>query len=214
MTPSADPRRVVAEGYDAVAARYQEWMASGVDDPVRQRYTDALLDHLPPGARVLELGCGGGGPTTARLAARFRFVGVDLSAGQLAFARRSLPDAALVQADMTRLHFPARTFDGVASFYALTHLPHGELPALVRRVADWLRPGGRLVASFGTRLNPGFVEDDWLGAPMYFSGYPPAQTERFLAEAGFALVSGRVETIVEEGRPARFYWIAADKLAT
>jgi len=62
--------------------------------------------------------------------------------------------------DITRLDFPASSFHAVTAFYALTHLPYGELPSLLMRIAYWLRPGGLLVASMGARLNPGaFVRD-------------------------------------------------------
>jgi SAM-dependent methyltransferase len=179
-------RRVVADGYDRIAERYARWVAEDLVDEVRPRCAAVLLDGLPSGARVLELGCGGGGATTRRLGERFELTGVDLSARQIALARRNVPNATFVHAEMTAVAFPPERFDGVAAFYALTHLPQGDLPRLLRRVASWLRPGGLLVASMAAGLDPGAVEADWLGAPMYFSGYPPAENRRFLEAAGFA----------------------------
>jgi SAM-dependent methyltransferase len=203
--------RVVADGYDRIAERYARWLADEVVDEVRPRYTRLLLDGLPAGARVLELGCGGGGPTTQQLAERFALIGVDVSAGQLGLARRNVPGAAFIQADMTTVAFEPGSFDAVASFYALGHLPHGELPRLLTRVAEWLRPGGLLVGSMGARANPGEVEADWLGAPMYFSGYAPADNRRFVERAGLRVLSAQDETILEEGRPTTFHWIVARK---
>jgi scyllo-inosamine 4-kinase len=52
----------------------------------------------------------------------------------------------------------------------------------------------------GGGLDPGTVEADWLGAPMYFSGYPPEENRRFLEEAGLRVESGQPETILEDGR--------------
>lgn len=208
-----DPRRLVAEGYDTMAERYAAWVSDGVVDDVRPRYVAQLLGRLPAGARVLELGCGGGGPTTRQLAARFALTGVDLSARQIELARASVPTAEFLRGDMTRLDFPPGSFDGVAAFYSFVHLPHGELPALLRKIGAWLRPNGLLVATLSPRPDPGTVERDWLGVPMYFSGYTPEETRRFLLDADLQIETLQEETILEDGSPTRFLWARAVRAA-
>jgi trans-aconitate methyltransferase len=94
-----DPKQIVAQGYDAIAERQAEW-ASRTRADERERYTAVLLNALPPGAQVLELGCGVGVPTTQRLARRFAVTGVNISAQHIALARRNVPTATFVQADM------------------------------------------------------------------------------------------------------------------
>jgi SAM-dependent methyltransferase len=207
----ADPRRIVAEGYDRMAERYARWAAEGLADGARPRYEAVFLGRLPAGARVLELGCGGGGPTTRRLAARFALTGIDLSARQIDLARANVPGAEFVHGDMTRVAFPPGSFDGVAAFYAFLHLPHGELAGLLRRIGAWLRPGGVLVATLAAGANRGTVEPDWLGVPMYFSGEDPADVRRFLHEAGLQVEALRGETILEDGRPTVFRWVVASR---
>src|SRR5205085_2724325 len=71
-----DPKEIVARGYDSLAERHAEWSA-GVRAEERERYTRLLLDLLPAGARLLELGCGVGLPTTARLAERYAVMVVE-----------------------------------------------------------------------------------------------------------------------------------------
>ena len=80
---------------------------------------------------MLDLGCGNGAKT-ARLAARFDVVGVDLSEEQLRLARAAVPDATFVQADFAELDFPAGSFDAVTAFYSVMHVPRDEHPASVR----------------------------------------------------------------------------------
>src|SRR5690349_7854397 len=166
-----DPRRVVAEGYDRIADRYAEWSTSDVVDPARERNVSMLLHRLPVGARVLELGCGGGGPSTQQLAERFALTGVDLSLRQVELSRARIPGAEFIHADATRLDLPAASVSGVVALYVFNHLPHGELPGLLDRIATWLRPEGLLLATLSVRENRGFYDADWLGAPTYFSGY-------------------------------------------
>jgi SAM-dependent methyltransferase len=114
-----------------------------------------------------------------------------------------------MHADMTHVTFAPASFDGVAVFYALTHLPHGELPRLLGRISAWLRPGGLFVASLGVHTDTGTIEPDWLGAPMYISGYATADNQRFIERAGLHIVSAREETILENSRPTTCLWVVA-----
>jgi SAM-dependent methyltransferase len=209
MTAPQDPKRIVADGYDRIAERYLAWGATGVREAERDCYTAVLLDALPIGATVLELGCGAGIPTTQRLAERFAVTGVDISRQQIALARRNVPGATFIHADMTALDVPPATFDAVCAFYAFGHVPREEHAGLLRQIATWLRPGGLFVASFSNEGPAGEIEDDWLGTPMYFSGYDAETNARLVREAGFDIVTARPETAEEFGRPTTFFWIVA-----
>lgn len=98
---------------------------------------------LPPGARVLELGCGTG--TTALLLARefgFQVTAIDLSAANITLARARINGAAVRfdQADARCLTFPDASFDGVLAECAFSLFAGGgDALAGIRRV---LRPGG------------------------------------------------------------------------
>jgi len=143
-----DPKRIVAEGYDRIAERYAEW-ARGVRGGEREYYTSLVLADLPAGASVLELGCGGGVPTTKQLAERFQVTGADISPRHIELGRRNVPNATSIQADMTNLDLPTAAFDGVMAFYSITHVPREQHSLLLSAVARWLRPGGMFVAVMG-----------------------------------------------------------------
>jgi ubiquinone/menaquinone biosynthesis C-methylase UbiE len=207
---SKPPKRIVADGYDTVAERYLTWSATIPTGP-RARYTQALIDSLPPGAPVLELGCGAGIPTTQALAARFAVTGVDISARQIELARSAIPGATFIQSDMTALAFPSESFAGVCAFFSLIHVPRVEQPPLLARIATWLRPGGLFVASMGVRDTLGDVEENWLGAPMYFSHYDAVTNRALVQHAGLTLISADEETQEEDGQPVAFLWIVARK---
>lgn len=207
---SHDPKRIVERGYDAIAGRYLAW--SG-DRPslTRQHALDLVLAELLPAAEVLELGCGAGIPMTAALAEHHRVHGVDISARQIALATRNVPAATFQQADMAAIDFPEESFDAVVAFYALTHLPREEQGPLLERIARWLRPGGLFFASMGVHADPGTVEEDWLGVPMYF-GHHDGATNRILVErAGLTITRADIETEEEDGRLVEFLWVMARK---
>jgi trans-aconitate methyltransferase len=146
--------RVVERGYDALADRFLEWSQAVQDDP-RPRLVERFMEGVPAGAEVVDLGCGAGVPTTARLAERFAVTGVDISAEQLRRARRLVPGARFVHADMTAFDPGEGSVDGVTACYSLTHLPADRQPEMLRRIASWLRPGGVVLASLGTEAATG-----------------------------------------------------------
>ncbi len=203
-------REIVRDGYDAIAARYAEWKVEG--NPAEEFLRD-LDSRLPDGSAVHELGCGNGRPGAAILSLRHRYRGVDISGEQLARARAFLPDVDFVQADYTELDFAAGALDAVAAILTLTHVPREEHALLLAKIAEWLRPGGLFLASFGTVDDPGEVDPDWLGAPMYFSGFDAETNRQLVQEAGFKLEHDEVRTMIEEGQgEATFLWVLASRL--
>ena len=137
--------------------------------------------------------------------------GVDISARQLEIARSEAPAATYLHADMASVAFPPDSFDGVAVFYSLFHVPREEHAALLGRITAWLRPGGVLVATMGHRDNPCEVEDDWLSAPMYWSQWDAATNRRLVEAAGLRIICAREETADEDGAPVTFLWVVAEK---
>jgi SAM-dependent methyltransferase len=206
--PAIDARRIVADGYDAIAERYYAW-SDARPSATRRRWLARALELIPSGADVLELGCGGGVPMTRALAAGRRVTGVDISARQIELARAAVPEATFVHADMTALDLSPASFDAVVAFYSLTHVPRADVPALLVAVRRWLRPGGVLIASMGAQDSPDEVEPDWLGAPMFFSHHGAKKNRAIVRRAGFDLEEAVVEEEPEDRHAALFLWVVA-----
>ena len=206
--PALDPKRVVADGYDRIADRYLDWSALR-PSAARLRGLAVADAAIPAGAEVLELGCGAGVPMSAALARGRQLTGVDLSAEQIRRARRNVPGATFLQADLATLDRPAASLDAVVAFYSLTHVPRDEHAALFGRIRTWLRPGGVFVASLGVEDEPGDVEAGWLGVDMYFSHFSARVNRRLVEEAGLVVEWGDVLTEREDRFDARFLWIRA-----
>ena len=168
----AAQRDLVRRGYDAISVAYRsddgQAAASSAEDVSRYSgWAAELAALLPAGATVADLGCGIGVPVTRALTGhRLRVIGVDFSAVQLARARRLVPAARLVQADMTALHLRPASLDAVVSFYALIHVPLADQRELFPRIRSWLRPGGYLLAITGAQRWTG--TEPYLGAPMFW----------------------------------------------
>lgn len=205
-----DPKQVVANGYDQIAERYRAWAGEDLRGP-RAHALAPIWDRVALGAPVLELGCATGEPVARALAHRFAVTGVDLSPRQIDLARRNVPKATFLCADMTALDLPRDHFAAVVAFYAILHVPREEHQALFANIAGWLRPGGLFVATFGTGDDPGTVESDWLGAPMFFSSHDAITGKQLVVDAGLEILEAEEITDDEDGTPVTFLWVLAQK---
>ena len=177
----ARQRDLVRRGYDTISMAYRgddgRAGASSAEDVSRYAgWVAELAGLLRPGARVVDLGCGAGVPATRELTGHgLQVIGVDFSAVQLRRARRLVPAARLIQADMTALHLRPASADAVVSFYALIHVPLADQQALFPRIRDWLRPGGYFLAITGaTRWT---ATEQYHGAGMFWDH---ADTDTYL----------------------------------
>ena len=163
---------------------------------------------------MLDLGCGAGVPVTRWLAERgFAVTGLDVSARQLELARRNVPAATFIKADMTELAFAPETFDAVAAFHSIIHVPRTEHPALLGRIHRWLKPGGVFLATMTVTDYEG-REDDWegWGAPMVWSHYDGEANVAMLRGAGFELRHAEPRTGKGTGdENETWLWVLASK---
>lgn len=204
----ADPRtELVGRGYDAIGEHFNEWRDRIVGDP-RREWENDLSSRLQDGARVLELGCGAGVPDTARLASRFQVTAVDISGEQLRRARASVPEAEFIEADFTELELAPASFEAVVSFYAFNHVPRELLAPTFARIRGWLVPGGLVMTALGTSDTDAWV-GEWLGAPTFFSSFPPEANTRLVRDAGFELLRDELVTFREPEGDVTFQWILA-----
>ena len=114
------------------------------------------LDQLPPGSRVLDVGCGIGG--SARILARdygLDVLGISISPGQIRRAQVLTPEGLSCRfavMDALALELPDASFDAVWSVEAGPHMPDKQ------RYADELlrvlKPGGRLAVADWNRRDP------------------------------------------------------------
>ena len=132
-----------------VSLLYNRVVVPALSEIYSERFGELFPDGLgAAGTRVLDLGCGPG-HASGQLAARFpdlEFVGVDLSPGMIATARRrhdSLPNLEFREGDAMALPFDDASFERGLTLASIKHWPD---PALgLRELARVLRPYGELL---------------------------------------------------------------------
>lgn len=200
-----NPSDIVREGYDRVSRVYRDDVGAAEIDT----YT-ALLKEITAlvaeGSPVLDLGGGCGIPATQMLARRFHVTGVDISSVQIERARKLVPGASFIEADMATLDFPAASFDAIVSFYAIIHVPLERQPQLFDNIARWLKPGGYVLAIVGAEAWTG-TEENWLGtgATMYWSHADEATYVTWLQYLRFVMLR---RAFVPEGDGGHVFLLA------
>lgn len=177
--------RSAAEVFDEVGARYEEVFA---DVPGQLAALDWLVECLPAGARVLDVGSGTGRPTAERLVrAGFDVTGIDVSAEMVRVARERVPGARFQQADVRTFDAPEGGYDAVCSFFPLLVMDQPEVAASLTRMASWVAPGGALALA----TVPGDIRGldiVWMGHPVTVSSLSAAEHLRLLRAAGLEVV--------------------------
>ena len=141
-----------------------------------QRLTK-FLAVLPPGAAILELGCGAGADYAEMLARGYDVTPTDGSPEMADVAARRLgrPVGTLLFGDIDAVE----TYDGVWANACLLHVPRDQLASVLALIHRAIKPGGAFYASYKTGDGDGrdtldryynYPTEDWLRATYAQSG--------------------------------------------
>ena len=175
-----DAKSVVAAGYDRCAANYATSRKT-----VPPPFLNQLTDRLPDNSKVIDIGCGCGQPIGASLSRQHQVTGVDISREQISLAKKSIPGGNFIHGDVTELRFDDCAFDAAVMMYALFHIPRDDQFAFFLKLRSWLVDGGLFLVSLAQDSEPGYLEDDFFGATMYWSHFSKDESLSLLVRAGF-----------------------------
>jgi len=180
----------VSNGYEAVA---REFMAQRERSGIGVATIRAWARTLPPGATVLDLGCGHGLPVSATLIGLgLEVYGVDSSPSLVNAYRKRFPDVQVACESVEESRFFNRNFDAVIAIGLLFLLPADAQSRLIDRVARVLPSGGRFL--FTAPAETCRWTDVLTGHPSLSLG--TAAYGALLATAGLVVVG----EFVDEGR--------------
>jgi 2-polyprenyl-3-methyl-5-hydroxy-6-metoxy-1,4-benzoquinol methylase len=150
----ADPVRSL---FDAKAATWPaKYAPDGRLAGRLAQFASALVAHVPPGGRVLDIGCGTGNLAQAAQAANLRVTACDISAEMLGRAAAADSGGAVewvhLDSSWLRLPFGSATFDAVVAASVLEYV--GQPGTVLNECARVLRPGGIVLCTVPDLSHP------------------------------------------------------------
>ena len=141
-----------------------------------------FLPDLPPGSRVLELGCGNGKTLSAALRYPWSIAALDISNEAIRLGRIAAQERAdFLVADACLLPFRDQAFDAVFAFHVVGHVPHAEREMMAAEATRVLKFGGKLFfrdfgaedmrAGVGEEVEPGTFMRGQGVTTHYFTEY-------------------------------------------
>jgi len=174
-------------------------------------YVDKILEGLPSGAKVLDLGCGTGNPIAKYIMQKgFLVVGVDQSKRMLEIAKREVPGAEFIHADMVEIRL-AEKFAAAVAWDSVFHLERKHHSAIYRKLANSLKVGARLLLSVGGSDAEDITRDDkgaegftseMFGHTFFYSGYEPSVARKLLEAEDFEIETWEVDDPSSRGHIA------------
>lgn len=194
---------VVKHGYDNIAHKYLSYRGHLGSS----KYVKQFLKYVPKHSLILDLGCGVGMPVDDLLIkAGHSVVGMDISAAQIAEARKNCPGATYLVGDMAHLQAGEYEAQAIVCLYALFHLKRETHLALLKNMASSLTTHGVLLISMGDREFEG--NHDLLGNAMWSSQYGTTKNRQLVEQAGFSILLDEIDVSGGE----RHQIILAEKL--
>jgi SAM-dependent methyltransferase len=173
-----------ASAYDRISERYGEVFPHKEGQLACGEW---LLARLPPGAAVLDIGCGTGLPSARQLTdGGCRVTGTDISPAMLSIAKRNVPTAKFLELDATDLGSLPGPYEAVVAFFSLLNLPRAIFPGVLRLIHRVLVPGGL----FSLAMVEADIDDIpilFLGSRIFVTGYMRDELASALREARFLI---------------------------
>ena len=105
------------------------------------------LPDLPPGSRIMELGCGNGKTAIPMILQGWEVIALDFSPRAVAFCRKAIPDflhGQVMIADARWSPFKSATFDAILAIHVIAHMYAPDRNCVAREITRLLRPEGVL----------------------------------------------------------------------
>ncbi len=188
--------------YDRVAGRDAETFFNELaHKPLDRELLTRLVSLVGDLGPICDMGCGPGQIARFLKDHGAHTLGIDLSPGLVAEARRRSPDIAFHTGNMLALEVPDHAWGGIAAFYSIIHLPEDRVGDALREFWRVLRPGGRLLLAFhvGDQV---LHRDDWWEqrVALDFHSRPLERIEAALREIGFVTE----ESLVRQPYPSEY----------
>ncbi|SDG78069.1 Methyltransferase domain-containing protein [Pedobacter terrae] len=180
-------RNNVYEVYNKIG----RWFAENrYADSVEKAYLNDILEHLPPDAKVLDLGCGDGKPILEYFIRHgINVLGIDASALMIELAKANFPATRFLIKDMRELDLDEK-FDVIIAWHSFFHLPADDQPNMFDIFKRHLKANGILLFTSGTERGEAWGMNG--GENLFHASLATAEYQDLLQVNQFEVISHKV----------------------
>lgn len=169
----------------------RHWETAQLSEPVED--LGLFFDHVKPGQRMLDVGCGWARYVRLFVDAKLVYTGIDLSEEMVKVSQEAHPGLDFRAMSYRSLQFEDESFEGLWACCSLNHDPKRNIVNVLRELKRVLVKGGVMMVilpavnwSGEGIVNEG--DDDML----WLSDYELSEFEDFVVEAGFEVVESNL----------------------
>ena len=188
--------------YDRIA---EDWAKDHEGDTWWLEGTTKFASLLPPGARLLDAGCGSGQKARFFEDRGFHVLGIDFSEKLLEIARQTATASEFRLLDLRDIGMLAEEFEGVFAQASLLHIPKTEALSAIEGMVSRLVPQGLLYIGVKAQ-RPGHPEEELVTENDYgydyerfFSYYTPNEMRGYVDRLGLSFVHIEVSQSASKG---------------
>ena len=180
----SDPKTLIKYSYNQLALKnlpcryiFKDW-----------KHIDKLLQNLPPGANILDIGCGDGMPISQYIVGKsFNLTGIDLSEKQIELAKNNIPQGNFLTMDMENITLPEKSFDALVIFNSLFHVPREYHQHLIKKFNSLLKNGGYLMMTLGL-IEHESIDEEYEDIKLFKSQWGKEKNVQILIDSEFSLL--------------------------
>jgi SAM-dependent methyltransferase len=170
---------------------------------------DEFAGLIPKGGNVLDVGCGGGRDAQYFTDQGFCVTGIDLSSVMIDYAKQLIPNAEFHVMDVVNINLPEHNYDAIWAQAVLLHLERKDVPKVLDKFYELLRPEGVLHIQVKLGSGTAYVSEKLSGfKERFYTYFSKEEMQKLVTDAGFSIISSVVyeDPIGREG----VEWISID----
>ncbi len=173
----------VYEAYDEII----DWFdAARTKTLMESEYLNLIVDNIPQGGSILDLGCGTGEPIAKFFIEKgLKVTGVDGSQKMIELCNKRFPSEHWLVSDMREINLQHR-FDALLAWHSFFHLDHDSQRNMFKIFEAHIKTDGILAFTSGVE-----EEEDWSdngGQQLYHASLSTSEYENLLKATSFKIL--------------------------
>ena len=190
----------VYEAYERIAEWYDNERSKQLDE---KEYLDFIIQNIPNGGSILDLGCGGGQPIAQFFIEHgYDLVGIDGSKKMIQLCQKRFPNRTFIEGDMREINLNQK-FHAIVAWDSFFHLPKPDQRRMFPLFQEHCFPHGVLIFTSGAEDSEVWSENG--GELLFHASLSENEYMDLLAQNEFKVLRHKVK---DPNCGGRTVWVA------